>query len=130
MKNKTQRRIQKYFLSHYFCFVFFRKISSEGMRQPNEGEKKSARKSQGSRKVTVLTCRYHISSKIFNNLLKIHITQLLSETLHLQYKKVVSYYITKVTKITRFSSVVSVHVGMNISGTNDLTCYYDNSYES
>jgi hypothetical protein len=25
---------------------------------------------------------------------------------------------------------ISVHVGMNISGANDLTCYYDNSYES
>jgi hypothetical protein len=26
--------------------------------------------------------------------------------------------------------IISVHVGMNISGPNDLTCYYDNSYES
>jgi hypothetical protein len=26
--------------------------------------------------------------------------------------------------------VISVYVGMNISGANDLTCYYDNSYES
>jgi hypothetical protein len=34
MKNKTQRRIHKFFFSHYFGFVFFRKISSEGMRQP------------------------------------------------------------------------------------------------
>jgi hypothetical protein len=24
---------------------------------------------------------------------------------------------------------VSVYLGMNISGANDLTCYYDNSYE-
>jgi hypothetical protein len=28
------------------------------------------------------------------------------------------------------SYLISVHVGMNISGANDLTCYYDNSYES
>jgi hypothetical protein len=33
-KNKTQRRIHKYFFSHYFCFIFFRKSSPEGMRQP------------------------------------------------------------------------------------------------
>jgi hypothetical protein len=34
MNNKTQRRIHKYFFSHYFCFVFFAKITSEGMWQP------------------------------------------------------------------------------------------------
>jgi hypothetical protein len=35
-----------------------------------------------------------------------------------------------VTSILKSSGVISVHVGMNISGANDLTCYYDNSYES
>jgi hypothetical protein len=25
--------------------------------------------------------------------------------------------------------LISVYLGMNISGANDLTCYYDNSYE-
>jgi hypothetical protein len=43
MKNKTQRRIHKYFFSHYFCFVFFRKNFIRGNAStnntPNEGEK-------------------------------------------------------------------------------------------
>jgi hypothetical protein len=29
-----------------------------------------------------------------------------------------------------YNDPVSVHLGMNISGANALTCYYDNSYES
>jgi hypothetical protein len=57
MNNKTQRRIHKYFFSHYFCFVFFRKNNIPGNaatnNTPNEGEKNSWRKSQGSRKVTI-----------------------------------------------------------------------------
>jgi hypothetical protein len=57
MKNKTQRRIHKYLFYHYFCVVFFRKNNIRGSaatnNTPNEGEKKSSRKSQGSRKVTV-----------------------------------------------------------------------------
>jgi hypothetical protein len=57
MKNKTQRRIHKYFFSHYFCFVFFRKNFIRGNaatnNTPNEGEKKSSRKSQGSRNVSI-----------------------------------------------------------------------------
>jgi hypothetical protein len=43
MNNKTQRRIHKYFFSHYFCFVFFRKNNIRGNaatnNTPNEGEK-------------------------------------------------------------------------------------------
>jgi hypothetical protein len=43
MKNKTQRRIHKYFFSHYFCFVFFRKNFIRGNAAtsniPNEGGK-------------------------------------------------------------------------------------------
>jgi hypothetical protein len=59
MNNKTQRRIHKYFFSHYFCFVFFRENNIRGNaatnNTPNEGEKKSSWKSQGSRKVTIST---------------------------------------------------------------------------
>jgi hypothetical protein len=43
MKNKTQGRIHKYFFSHYFCFVFFRKNFIQGNaatnNRPNEGGK-------------------------------------------------------------------------------------------
>jgi hypothetical protein len=43
MENKTQRRIHKYFFSHYFCFVFFRKNFIRGNaatnNTPNEGGK-------------------------------------------------------------------------------------------
>jgi hypothetical protein len=43
MKNKTQRRIHKYFFSHYFYFVFFRKNFIRGNAAtnytPNEGGK-------------------------------------------------------------------------------------------
>jgi hypothetical protein len=42
-KNKTQRRIHKYFFSHYFCFVLFRKNFIRGNaatnNTPNEGGK-------------------------------------------------------------------------------------------
>jgi hypothetical protein len=41
MKNETQRRIHKYFFSHYFCFVFFSKNIIRGNaatnNTPNEG---------------------------------------------------------------------------------------------
>jgi hypothetical protein len=54
MKNKTQRRIHKYLFYHYFCVVFFRKNQIRGSaatnNTPNEGEKKSSRKSQGRKK--------------------------------------------------------------------------------
>jgi hypothetical protein len=47
MKNKTQRRIHKYFFSHYFCFEFFRKNNIRGNaatnNTPNQGEKKNHR---------------------------------------------------------------------------------------
>jgi hypothetical protein len=54
MNNKTQRRIRKYFFSHYFCFVFFRKNNIRGNaatnNTPNEGKKiieEKSRKSKG-----------------------------------------------------------------------------------
>jgi hypothetical protein len=57
MKNKTQRRIHKYFFLIIFVSYFSAKITSEGMRQPTTQQmrekKKSSRKSQGSRKVTI-----------------------------------------------------------------------------
>jgi hypothetical protein len=43
MKNKTQRRIHKYFFLIIFCFVFFRKNNIRGNaatnNTPNEGKK-------------------------------------------------------------------------------------------
>jgi hypothetical protein len=53
MNNKTQRRIRKYFFSHYFCFVFFRKNNIRGNaatnNTPKEGKKieENSRKSKG-----------------------------------------------------------------------------------
>jgi hypothetical protein len=63
MNNKTQRRIHKYFFSHYFCFVFFRKNNIRGNaatnNTPNEGRKESSRKGQGSRKLQYLPRYYN-----------------------------------------------------------------------
>jgi hypothetical protein len=53
MKNKTQRRIHKYFFSHYFYFVFFRKNNIRGSaatnNTPNE-EKKIIEEKSGKSK--------------------------------------------------------------------------------
>jgi hypothetical protein len=58
--NKTQRKINKYFFSHYFVSYFSAKISSEGKRQPTiyqtdaESYIDEERKSQGNRNVSMI----------------------------------------------------------------------------
>jgi uncharacterized protein (UPF0333 family) len=75
MNNKTQRKIHKYFFSHYFCFVFFRKNNIRGNAATNNtpnDEKKNieerSRKSKG----------YNTNVTIFdmlNNIINIQIKQ-------------------------------------------------------
>jgi hypothetical protein len=67
MNNKTQRSIHKYFFSHYFCFVFFRKNNIRGNaatnNTPNEGEKDHRGKVKEVEKLQYfasLTCVFYL----------------------------------------------------------------------
>jgi hypothetical protein len=72
MNNKTQRRIHKYFFSHYFCFVFFRKNNIRGNaatnNTPNEGENKIIQeKSRKSKSYNTNIKRIIANYLIFNS---------------------------------------------------------------
>jgi hypothetical protein len=58
MKNKTQRRIHKYFFSHYFRFVFFRKNFIRGNAATNNTPNKKKKHRGKIKEVEMLKYKY------------------------------------------------------------------------
>jgi hypothetical protein len=70
MNNKTQRRIHKYFLSHYFCFVFFRKNNIRGNaatnNTPNEGKKNHQGKVKEVERLQGINVKFNFKQSFIN----------------------------------------------------------------